>query len=31
MQAMGLDNDHIEGCPARARVERARARFERPA
>jgi DNA-3-methyladenine glycosylase I len=31
MQAMGLVNDHLEGCPARARVERARARFVRPA
>ncbi len=26
MQAMGLVNDHIEGCPARARVEAARKR-----
>ncbi|MCA9626741.1 MAG: DNA-3-methyladenine glycosylase I [Myxococcales bacterium] len=25
MQAMGLVNDHVEGCPARARVEAARA------
>ncbi|MCB9752129.1 MAG: DNA-3-methyladenine glycosylase I [Myxococcales bacterium] len=30
MQAMGLVNDHVEGCPARARVERARARLKRP-
>jgi DNA-3-methyladenine glycosylase I len=30
MQAMGLVNDHIEGCDARARVERARARLDRP-
>jgi 3-methyladenine DNA glycosylase Tag len=26
MQAMGLVNDHLEGCLARDRVERARAR-----
>jgi DNA-3-methyladenine glycosylase I len=31
MQAMGLVNDHLEGCPARARVEQARKRFVRPA
>ncbi len=31
MQAMGLVNDHLEGCDARARVQRARERFERPA
>jgi DNA-3-methyladenine glycosylase I len=31
MQAMGLVNDHVDGCVARARVERARARFRRPA
>ncbi|PRQ02244.1 DNA-3-methyladenine glycosylase 1 [Enhygromyxa salina] len=31
MQAMGLVNDHLEGCAARARVEDARARFTRPA
>ena len=30
MQAMGLVNDHIEGCAARERVETARARFRRP-
>ena len=30
MQAAGLVNDHVEGCAARARVEAARARFERP-
>jgi DNA-3-methyladenine glycosylase I len=30
MQAMGLVNDHIEGCACRARVERARERFVRP-
>ena len=31
MQAMGLVNDHLEGCEARPRVERARARLTRPA
>ncbi len=31
MQAMGLVNDHIEGCDCRAKVEEARAKFERPA
>jgi DNA-3-methyladenine glycosylase I len=31
MQAMGLVNDHLEGCAAWAEVERARAEFERPA
>jgi DNA-3-methyladenine glycosylase I len=31
MQAMGLVNDHLEGCEARSAVERARAQFERPA
>ena len=31
MQAMGLVNDHIEGCDCRAKVEAARAKFERPA
>ena len=31
MQAMGLVNDHIEGCSCRARVERLRADFVRPA
>jgi DNA-3-methyladenine glycosylase I len=30
MQAMGLVNDHLDGCAAGAEVERARARFERP-
>ncbi len=30
MQAMGLVNDHLDGCAANAAVERARARFERP-
>jgi DNA-3-methyladenine glycosylase I len=30
MQAMGLVNDHLEGCVARAEVERARAAFRRP-
>jgi len=30
MQAMGLVNDHVEGCFVRAEVERARARFQRP-
>ncbi|MAY61066.1 MAG: DNA-3-methyladenine glycosylase I [Rhizobiales bacterium] len=30
MQAMGLVNDHIEGCECRARVEEARANFSRP-
>jgi DNA-3-methyladenine glycosylase I len=30
MQAMGLVNDHVEGCAVRAEVERARARFEMP-
>ncbi len=31
MQAMGMVNDHIEGCFRRPDVETARARFERPA
>jgi DNA-3-methyladenine glycosylase I len=31
MQAMGLVNDHLEGCAARATVEDARARFTVPA
>jgi DNA-3-methyladenine glycosylase I len=31
MQAMGLVNDHAEACVVRARVERERKRFERPA
>ena len=30
MQAMGLINDHVEGCAIRAEVERARRRFKRP-
>jgi DNA-3-methyladenine glycosylase I len=30
MQAMGLVNDHLDGCVARDRVEQARARFRRP-
>lgn len=30
MQAMGLVNDHVEGCTIRAEVERARAAFKRP-
>ncbi len=30
MQAMGLVNDHLEGCAFRAPVEAARAAFERP-
>jgi len=30
MQAMGLVNDHVEGCDARADVERLRARLRRP-
>ena len=30
MQAMGLVDDHVEGCAVRAEVEAARARFERP-
>jgi DNA-3-methyladenine glycosylase I len=30
MQAMGLVNDHVEGCHARAQVESARERFRRP-
>jgi len=31
MQAMGLINDHVEGCVIRAEVERARLAFQRPA
>jgi DNA-3-methyladenine glycosylase I len=31
MQAMGLVNDHIEGCACRAEVEEERRRFKRPA
>jgi len=30
MQAMGLVNDHIEGCHWRGEIERARARYARP-
>jgi DNA-3-methyladenine glycosylase I len=30
MQAMGLINDHVEGCVIRAKVEHARKRFKRP-
>jgi DNA-3-methyladenine glycosylase I len=30
MQAMGLTNDHLHGCAARARADRARGAFERP-
>jgi len=30
MQAMGLVNDHIEGCAFREKAERARLRFRRP-
>jgi DNA-3-methyladenine glycosylase I len=30
MQAMGLVNDHVEGCAVRERVERARELFRRP-
>ncbi|WP_346898397.1 DNA-3-methyladenine glycosylase I [uncultured Roseibium sp.] len=30
MQAMGLINDHVEGCAMRAEVEAARKAFERP-
>jgi DNA-3-methyladenine glycosylase I len=30
MQAMGLVNDHIQGCFARSRMERLRANFPRP-
>jgi DNA-3-methyladenine glycosylase I len=30
MQAMGLVNDHLDGCDARARVEQARASFVPP-
>jgi DNA-3-methyladenine glycosylase I len=30
MQAMGLVNDHVEGCAFREDVERARSRFRRP-
>lgn len=30
MQAMGLVNDHVEGCAVRAEIERVRRRFARP-
>ncbi|HHO58850.1 MAG TPA: DNA-3-methyladenine glycosylase I [Thiotrichales bacterium] len=30
MQAMGLVNDHVEGCITRAKVARARKKFQRP-
>ena len=30
MQAMGLVNDHVEGCAIRQKAEQARARFRRP-
>jgi DNA-3-methyladenine glycosylase I len=30
MQAMGLVNDHVEGCEVRAKVEKARAAFSPP-
>ena len=30
MQAMGLINDHVEGCVTRVKVERARKEFKRP-
>ena len=30
MQAMGLVNDHVEGCAIRAKVELARKRFKKP-
>lgn len=30
MQAMGLINDHVDGCVIRAKVERARKDFKRP-
>lgn len=30
MQAMGLVNDHIDGCAVRAEIETLRAQFERP-
>jgi DNA-3-methyladenine glycosylase I len=30
MQAMGLINDHVEGCVIRTKVERARKKFKRP-
>jgi DNA-3-methyladenine glycosylase I len=30
MQAVGIVNDHLDGCALRARVERARRDFVRP-
>ena len=30
MQAMGLVNDHLEGCPVRDRATQARTRFRLP-
>jgi DNA-3-methyladenine glycosylase I len=30
MQAMGLVNDHVEGCAVRADIEQLRNRFPRP-
>ena len=30
MQAMGLINDHVEGCVTRSKVDRARKNFKRP-
>lgn len=30
MQAMGMVNDHVEGCPARREIETARKKFTRP-
>jgi DNA-3-methyladenine glycosylase I len=30
MQAMGVVNDHLEGCDVRVEVDRARETFERP-
>jgi DNA-3-methyladenine glycosylase I len=30
MQAMGLTNDHLDGCDARVRADRARVAFQRP-
>jgi DNA-3-methyladenine glycosylase I len=31
MQAMGLVNDHVDDCHVRAEIEKARAKFVRPA
>ena len=30
MQAMGLVNDHLDGCDAGIKVDQARATFKRP-